>query len=95
MTKYRLLPVPVGNATGRRHRACAGLHEAREKTTAILEPLGAEDCHRPVVANYPPDATVISLLIHVTTHYAYHTGQVISLTKQSLADDDRLLEWEH
>ena len=34
----------------------AGLHEAREKTTAILEPLGAEDCHRPVVANYPPDA---------------------------------------
>jgi uncharacterized damage-inducible protein DinB len=71
------------------------LAAARRASRTALENLTLADLERPVAADYPPGATVLGVLLHAAEHYAYHTGQVVLLTRILQAGDERVLEWSH
>lgn len=71
------------------------LRESRRRTRAVLEGLGEEDFDRPVQIDHPADATVLRVVAHVVEHYAYHTGQIVLLTRLLQEGDERLLKWGH
>lgn len=71
------------------------LRDAVATARRVTETLGPDDLEREIDSNYPPDATVIGILVHVSTHFAYHTGQILVLTKLLTTDDARILEWGH
>ena len=83
----------VGGST--RDELLGGLREARETAARVIATLGPQDLERHIDSDHPPDATVTSVLVHVGAHFAYHTGQIVQLTKLLTGDDDRILEWGH
>ena len=83
----------VGGST--RDQLNKGLREARETATRVITTLGPHDIERRIDSDHPPNATVTSVLVHVGTHFAYHTGQIVQLTKLLTGDDGRILDWGH
>lgn len=73
----------------------ARLRAARETTRGVLAELGPEDLDRPLAIDYPQGATVLRVLLHVTHHYSYHTGQIVLLARLLQEGEERLLEWGH
>ncbi|MCZ6793740.1 MAG: DUF664 domain-containing protein [Planctomycetota bacterium] len=71
------------------------LREARQLTRETFGKLSAADLDRPVEIDHPGDPTVLRLVLHVFEHYAYHTGQIVLLTRWLQASDERVLEWGH
>ena len=71
------------------------LAEARRTTRRVLEDIAASDLDRPVDVDYPPSPTALGVLLHVVEHYAYHTGQIVLLTRILQPGGDRVLEWGH
>jgi len=71
------------------------LRDARDTVAAVVEGLNDEDLPRCVDSDHPENATVLTLLVQVSTHFAYHTGQILTLTKVLTENDERLLEWGH
>jgi uncharacterized damage-inducible protein DinB len=78
------------------------LQAVRRESRAILEKLSASDLDRPVEVIYSPDAKVESytwpirkILLVVTEHYAYHTGQIVLLAKLLQEEDRPILHWKH
>ena len=72
-----------------------GLAAARRTTRRVFESLTAADFDRVVDSNHPPDPTVLKVILHVTHHYAYHTGQIILLTRLAQEIPGRILQWGH
>ena len=71
------------------------LRESRRRTREVLESLRAEDFDRPIEIDHPPDSTVLRIVAHVVEHYAYHTGQIVLLTRLLQEGEERLLDWSH
>jgi uncharacterized damage-inducible protein DinB len=74
----------------------------REKSREVLTALSEDDLGREIKINYPPEAGIISysrqmmeLLYHVSVHYAYHTGQIVYITRLIQEEDGNLLKWSH
>ena len=72
-----------------------GLAAARESTRRVFESLTAADLDRIVDSDHPPNPTARRLIFHVTHHYAYHTGQIIVLTRLAQEVPGRILQWGH
>jgi uncharacterized damage-inducible protein DinB len=78
------------------------LTSVREKSRKVLTALTENDLYREVNINYPPEAGIASysrqimeLLYHVTVHYAYHTGQILYITRLIQEKNGHLLKWRH
>ncbi|PZE20744.1 DinB family protein [Paenibacillus xerothermodurans] len=78
------------------------LAAVREKSRSVLTRLSEADLTREVTVQYPPEAGIASsqrqtleLLYHVTVHYAYHTGQILYITRLLQEKDEHLLQWRH
>lgn len=78
------------------------LYSVREKSREVLAALSEDDLYREVHVYYPPEAGVASytrqmmdFLYHVTTHYAYHTGQIVYITRLLQEQNEHLLKWRH
>ncbi|NHN32499.1 DinB family protein [Paenibacillus agricola] len=78
------------------------LASVREKSRVVLATLSESDLQREVNIVYPPEAGIASytrqiqeLLYHMTVHYAYHTGQIIHITRQIQGENTHLLKWRH
>ncbi|MBP1157259.1 MULTISPECIES: DinB family protein [unclassified Paenibacillus] len=78
------------------------LYSVREKSREVLAALSEEDLYREVYVYYPPEAGIASytrkmmdLLYHVTAHYAYHTGQIVYITRMLQKHNEHLLKWRH
>ena len=72
-----------------------GLAAARESTRRVFESLSTADLDRIVDSNHPPNPTALRVIFHVTHHYAYHTGQIIVLTRLAQEVPGRILQWGH
>jgi uncharacterized damage-inducible protein DinB len=80
----------------------ARLHEVREKSREVLTALTEEDLSRDVLIVYPQSAGIASstkkimeLMYHVTTHYGYHTGQIVYMARLIQQQNEHLLKWRH
>ncbi|QRG70846.1 DUF1572 family protein [Brevibacillus choshinensis] len=80
----------------------ASLSQVREQSRQVIERLSDEDFHRVVTIAYPPGAgiesyqkTILEILYHTTSHYSYHTGQIVYMTRLLQDGDERLLRWKH
>lgn len=73
----------------------AKLLQAREATRGILAGLDEGDLGGLVDVNHPEEPTVLRVILHVVTHYSYHTGQIVHLTRVYQTADGRVLEWGH
>ena len=82
-----------GGATRDEH--IAKLAAARAITHDVFAALGPEDLDRELESNHPPEPTVRRVILHVTEHYGYHTGQMVLLARLFQAGDGRILEWGH
>lgn len=71
------------------------LRDARESTRRIFAELEDSDLGGLVDVNHPPQPTVLRVILHVATHYSYHTGQIVHLTRVYQTEDERVLEWGH
>ena len=73
------------------------LEAARATTRSVLQRVRAEQFSDIVDADYPEneERTVLRMILHVCEHYAYHTGQVILLTRMAQEGGERLLQWGH
>ena len=71
------------------------LGEARATTARVLSSLRSDDLERVVESDYQAVPTIVALVGHVAQHYAYHTGQIVLLTKWLQTGEDRVLEWGH
>ncbi|MED4583585.1 DinB family protein [Brevibacillus choshinensis] len=78
------------------------LFRVREQSREEIERLSEEDFHREVTIVYPPGAgiasyqkTILEILFHTTSHYSYHTGQIVYMTRLLQDGDERLLRWKH
>jgi uncharacterized damage-inducible protein DinB len=78
------------------------LSTVREKSREVLTSLSEDDLGREIIISYPPGAGINSyskqmmeLLYHVTVHYAYHTGQIVYLTRLNQEGNENLLKWKH
>ena len=78
------------------------LTQVREQTRKQLQRLSADDFQREVHIIYPPGAgiesytkTIMEILYHTTSHYSYHTGQIVYMTRILQEGDERLLKWNH
>jgi uncharacterized damage-inducible protein DinB len=78
------------------------LSAVREKSHEVLTALSEDDLGREININYPPEAGIISysrqmreLLYHVSVHYAYHTGQIVYITRLIQEGNGNLLKWRH
>ncbi len=72
-----------------------GLAAAREATRRVFESLSTTDLDRIVDSDHPPNSTTRRVIFHVTHHYAYHTGQIIVLTRLAQEVPGRILQWGH
>lgn len=81
-----------GRSAGELSQALAA---ARETTRRVFEGLSASNFDRIVESNHPPHPTALRVIFHVTHHYAYHTGQIVVLTRLAQERAERLLEWGH
>ncbi len=72
-----------------------GLAAARESTRRVFESLSAADIDRVVDSDHRPGSTTLGVILHVTHHYAYHTGQIIVLTRLAQEVPGRILQWGH
>jgi uncharacterized damage-inducible protein DinB len=84
------------------HELAAHLTEVRKKSREVLTALTENDLYREVSIEYPPDAGISSynrkimeLLYHVTTHYGYHCGQIVYMTRLVQEQNMHLLKWRH
>lgn len=81
---------------GKNARELTGaLREARVGTRELLARLGPNDFDRSVDSNYPENPTVLRVILHVADHYAYHTGQIVHLTRVLQGGEERVLPWGH
>ncbi|WP_282939586.1 DinB family protein [Paenibacillus sp. RC67] len=78
------------------------LSNVREQSRSILTALSEEELEREVTIHYPPDAGIATyqrpvarLLYHLTVHYAYHTGQIVYMTRLLQDRNDNILKWKH
>ena len=71
------------------------LEEARQSTVKVFDSLSAEIFHQPIEADCHPEPTVLRIILHVAGHYAYHTGEIVLLTRLFQQGDERLLHWKH
>lgn len=96
-TSYRRDRPAEFNAEGgfTRQELLEKLREARETTRSVLGGLTAAEFDRPVEINHPADPTVLRVILHVTEHYALHTGQIILLARHLQEGDERILPWKH
>jgi len=78
-----------------REELLAKLREARQTTKAVFAKLGPDDMTRHLKLDHPENATGLSVIIHVFDHYAYHTGQIVLLTRQWQESEERVLPWGH
>ncbi len=85
------------NATGGYSAAelSGRLARARDTTRRVFDGLSAADFSKVVESDLPHDSTALRVMLHVTHHYAYHTGQVILLTRLWQDNSERILEWGH
>ena len=72
-----------------------GLASARASTRRVFEGLTRADFHRVVESNHPENPTVLRIILHVTHHYSFHTGQIIVLTRIVQEVPGRILQWGH
>jgi uncharacterized damage-inducible protein DinB len=75
-------------------KLCAARALTRD-ALAGLSGLSDADLARPLATDHPPGATVLTVLLHVAEHYAYHTGQIVLLTRAFQDGGERVLEWGH
>jgi uncharacterized damage-inducible protein DinB len=73
----------------------AALADARATTERIFAELTAADFSREVDSNWPPEPTVLRVILHVAQHYAFHTGQIILLARLLQPGSERILDWGH
>jgi uncharacterized damage-inducible protein DinB len=73
----------------------ARLREARASTRAALATLAPADLDLPVAADHPAAPTARKLILHVATHYAYHSGQIVLLARWLQPGEERILPWGH
>ncbi|WP_052339160.1 DinB family protein [Gorillibacterium massiliense] len=78
------------------------LHDVRQKSRAILDNLSASDLEKEVEVQYSPDSKVEGytwpirkILLVVTEHYSYHSGQIVLLARILQENDTHLLHWRH
>jgi uncharacterized damage-inducible protein DinB len=78
------------------------LTRVREQTRNELQFLTPDDFDREVTIYYPPEAgiasytrTLLEIVYHTTSHYSYHTGQIVYMTKLLQDGDKHLLKWKH
>jgi uncharacterized damage-inducible protein DinB len=71
------------------------LREARATTRRVVSGLQPSDLGRRVKSDHPPEPTVLKVILHVAEHYAYHTGQIVLLTRLLQEGEERLLQWGH
>ncbi|CAG7646317.1 DinB family protein [Paenibacillus allorhizosphaerae] len=78
------------------------LVRVRSMSREVLSGLTEEDMGRIVHVTYPPGAGIASysrpigeLLYHATVHYAYHTGQIVYMTRLLQEQDGHILKWRH
>ncbi|MDR7315839.1 DinB family protein [Brevibacillus nitrificans] len=78
------------------------LFDVRAQSRQVIEKLTEEDFHREVTIAYPPGAgiasyqkTIMELLYHTASHYSYHTGQIVYMTRILQEGDEHLLRWKH
>lgn len=78
------------------------LHSVREKSREVLAAFTEDDLYREVHVYYSPEAGIASysrqmmdLLYHVTAHYAYHTGQIVYITRMLQEQNEHVLKWRH
>jgi uncharacterized damage-inducible protein DinB len=75
------------------------LSDVRERSRVVLTALSDHDLSRTVVVEHPartglPSSRreIMELLYHVTTHYAYHTGQIVYITRLLQQQNEHLLK---
>ena len=80
----------------------ARLQDVRLKSRYTLESLSPDDLDREVEVLYAPDSkvegyvwTIRKILLVVTEHYAYHSGQIVFLARLLQENDTHLLHWRH
>lgn len=78
------------------------LTTTREQSRAILQMLTEEDFATIVNIHYPFDQAMksyekplLDLVYHTATHYSYHTGQIVLLTKFFQNGEEHVLQWRH
>lgn len=78
------------------------LTQVREQARKEIELLSEMDFYREIQITYSPEAgidsytkTVMELLYHTVSHYSYHTGQIVYMTRILQDGDERLLKWNH
>lgn len=78
------------------------LTQVREQARREIQLLSEADFYKEVRITYPPEAgiapytkTVMELLYHTASHYSYHTGQIVYMTRILQDGDERLLKWNH
>lgn len=78
------------------------LSDVREQSRSVLANLSDADLDREVLIVYPPGSgidsytrTVLELLYHTTSHYSYHTGQIVYMARLLQHMDEHILKWKH
>lgn len=92
----------LAEATHSNEELYARLSEVREQSRQVMALLSEADFQRVVTIEYPPGAgidsyqkTILEILYHTTSHYSYHTGQIVYMTRLLQDGDERLLRWKH
>ncbi len=73
-----------------------GLASARGVTRGVFAALRPEDLDRAVESDWSrASPTVLRMALHVATHYAYHTGQIVLHARRFESSGERVLDWGH
>lgn len=78
------------------------LKSVRAKSKDILTKIGPEELNRQVEIPKSTSSTApgqtrscLSVILYVVEHYAYHTGQIVYMTKILQEGTEHVLKWRH
>jgi uncharacterized damage-inducible protein DinB len=80
------------------------LKSVRNKSKEVLGKMDYSDLAREVILPASTSTVVpepsktkscLSIILYVVEHYAYHTGQIVYLTKHLQSNGEHLLKWRH